>query len=164
MNHQHIFVLPFLLENGFQLDDVQPGLQQLSEPYKKNKALKEIVDQIGSKYLGEGDVLIHGDYYPGSWMTVDDRVYVIDPEFSFMGFAEFDLGVMCAHTFMSTMELQLQDYMLSKYSARPDIPLVKKVCGIEIIRRLIGLAQLPLNRTLEEKDYLLQQAAKLILE
>jgi 5-methylthioribose kinase len=37
------------------------------------------------------------------------------------------------------------------------------VAGIEIIRRLIGLAQLPLQRSIEEKDYLLQHARKMIL-
>ncbi|TFG71241.1 MAG: hypothetical protein E4H26_12690 [Flavobacteriales bacterium] len=30
LNHQHIFVLPFMEDNGFVLDDVQTGLQQLS--------------------------------------------------------------------------------------------------------------------------------------
>ena len=48
----------------------------------------------GERYLAEGSTLLHGDYYPGSWMTVDDAVFVIDPEFSFKGFPEFDLGVM----------------------------------------------------------------------
>ena len=163
LNHQHIFVLPFLEENGFQLDEIQPGLQELSQPYKSNKALKEIVETVGQQYLSPGDILIHGDYYPGSWLTVKDNVYVIDPEFSFMGFAEFDLGVMCAHTFIATMDPVLDEYILEKYSGDINTPLVRKVAGIEIIRRLIGLAQLPLIRTIEEKDYLLQHARKMIL-
>ena len=164
LNYQHIFELPFMEENGFQLDDIQPGLQALSKPYKTDKALKKIVALVGQQYLSPGDTLIHGDYYPGSWMTAEDSVYVIDPEFSFMGFAEFDLGVMCAHTIMATMERSVQQYILSKYSGNIDTTLVKKVAGIEIIRRLIGLAQLPLQRTIDEKDYLLQQARKLIME
>ncbi|MCW5515125.1 phosphotransferase [Muriicola sp. Z0-33] len=163
LNYQHIFELPFLEENGFQLDEIQPGLQALSKPYKTDKALKEIVALVGQQYLSPGDTLIHGDYYPGSWMTVEDSVYVIDPEFSFVGFAEFDLGVMCAHTIMATMEYSDQEYILGKYSGNIDRSLVKKVAGIEIIRRLIGLAQLPLQRSIDEKDYLLQQARKLIM-
>lgn len=163
LNYQHIFVLPFLEDNGFQLDDIQAGLQALSIPYKTDKALKETIATIGAQYLSEGNTLIHGDYYPGSWMRVEDKVYVIDPEFSFMGFAEFDLGVMCAHTIMATMELSVQEYILRNYSGNKDANLVKKVAGIEILRRLIGLAQLPLNRSIEEKDYLLGQARKLIM-
>ncbi|MBT8185795.1 MAG: phosphotransferase [Eudoraea sp.] len=163
LNHQHIFILPFLEDNGFELDDIQPGLQTLSLPYKKDEALKEIVETIGRQYLAPGNILIHGDYYPGSWMTVDDRVYVIDPEFSFKGFAEFDLGVMAAHTIMASMDLSLQEYILSKYPFKVDPLLVKRVSGIEIIRRMIGLAQLPIIRSIPEKDYLLQIARKLIL-
>lgn len=164
LNHQHIFVLPFLEDNGFHLDEIQSGLQILAMQYKKDKTLKEIVATVGLQYLSQGDVLIHGDYYPGSWMTVDDSIYVIDPEFSFMGFAEFDLGVMSAHIIMATMDPLMPDYIFGKYTGSIDKHLVKKVAGIEIIRRLVGLAQLPLNRTIDEKDYLLKQARKLIME
>ena len=164
LNHQHIFVLPFMEDNGFQLDDIQPGLQQLSKTYKTDKALKEIVDTVGNIYLSPGDQLIHGDYYPGSWMTMGKSVYVIDPEFSFIGFAEFDLGVMMAHLFMATMDFAKLDYILDEYGKDIDVSLVNKVIGIEIIRRLIGLAQLPLNRSIEEKTFLLQRARNLILK
>jgi len=68
LNHQHIFVLPFEVENGFQLDDVQPGLQELSLKYKHDVQLKKIVNEVGNKYLAPGNCLLHGDYYPGSWM------------------------------------------------------------------------------------------------
>lgn len=163
LNHQHIFALPFQLENGFQLDIVQQGLQELSIPYKNDQKIKEAVKKIGAKYLGKGKVLIHGDYYPGSWMTKGSKVFVIDPEFSFIGFAEFDLGVMSAHLFMTTMEPSSIRGVLDFYEGQPDVQLVSQVAGIEIMRRLIGLAQLPLERSLEEKDYLLQIAKKMIL-
>jgi 5-methylthioribose kinase len=38
------------------------------------------------------------------------------------------------------------------------------VAGIEIMRRLIGLAQLPLERNLEEKEYLLKTAREMVLQ
>ena len=163
LNHLHIFVLPFMTDNGFLLDDVQPGLQQLSEPYKKNTALKEIVTAIGNKYLSKGSVLLHGDYFPGSWMSRKNKVYVIDPEFSFIGFPEFDLGVMAAHAIMATSDKNYLNAILREYQGSPEESLVSQVAGIEIIRRLIGLAQLPLNRSLEEKDYLLRTALQMIL-
>lgn len=164
LNHQHIFVLPFIEDNGFPLDDLQTGLLALSIPFKKDKVLKKEIDAIGNKYLSKGIVLIHGDYYPGSWMTVDGHVYVIDPEFSFMGFAEFDLGVMAAHCIMASMQPSGLQKIMDGYSHQADGRLAGQVAGIEIIRRLIGIAQLPLERTLEEKEYLLQIARKLVLE
>ncbi|NJB71876.1 5-methylthioribose kinase [Saonia flava] len=163
LNHQHIFVLPFMENNGFQLNDVQNGLQELSLPYKKDAALKREIKKIGEKYLSTGNTLLHGDFYPGSWMTEGDNIYIIDPEFSFLGFAEFDLGIMTAHLTMITMENHFLDVILQHYTHKVDSKLIKQVTGIEIMRRLIGLAQLPLNRTLQEKEMLLKMAKKLIL-
>ncbi len=163
LNHQHIFVLPFAKENGFSLDEVQPGLAKLSLQYRKNKELKEIITFIGRKYLGGGDTLLHGDYYPGSWMNRRNKVYVIDPEFSFIGFPEFDLGVMAAHAIMATSDKKYLKAILREYQGTADEGLVSQVAGTEILRRLIGLAQLPLNRSLEEKEYLLKSAAQMIL-
>ncbi|PCJ98963.1 MAG: hypothetical protein COA50_00830 [Flavobacteriaceae bacterium] len=163
LNHQHIFVLPFMEENGFQLDNIQNGLQELSSPYKTDITLKMVVEEIGEKYLQEGKVLLHGDYYPGSWMTESNNIYVIDPEFSFVGFAEFDLGVMIAHLTMASLKDDFTGTILKQYQHKIDAKLVQQVAGIEMMRRLIGLAQLPLPRTIKEKGYLLQVAKKMIL-
>jgi len=163
LNHQHIFVLPFLEDNGFQLNDIQEGLQELSLPYKKDAAIKTVVHKLGERYLSKGNVLIHGDYYPGSWMQLENEVYIIDPEFSFIGFKEFDLGVMTAHLIMATMDDSSLATVMELYKGEVNNSFVSRVAGIEIMRRLIGLAQLPLQRTIEEKDYLLQLARKMIL-
>ncbi|NHF60721.1 phosphotransferase [Flavobacteriaceae bacterium TP-CH-4] len=163
LNHQHIFVLPFLEDNGFELDAVQEGLQKLSLPYKKDWALAQKISEIGKKYLAKGTVLLHGDYYPGSWMVKGKNLYVIDPEFGFAGFPEFDLGVMAAHLVMATMDGEYLKTIRRHYQGNFDPHLMKQVAGIEIMRRLIGLAQLPLQRSIEEKDYLLQMAHKMIL-
>lgn len=163
LNHQHIFVLPFLEDNGFQLNDLQQGLQELSLPYKRDNAIKAVVNKLGDMYLSKGNVLIHGDYYPGSWMQLENEVYIIDPEFSFIGFREFDLGVMTAHLIMATMDPSYLKKVIQLYKADADSGLVSRVAGIEIMRRLIGLAQLPLERTISEKNDLLQLARKMIL-
>ena len=163
LNHQHIFVLPFMEDNGFQLNDIQEGLQELSLPYKKDTTIKKVVHKLGDRYLSKGNVLIHGDYYPGSWMQLENEVYIIDPEFSFIGFKEFDLGVMTAHIIMATMDDSSLATVMELYRGEANNSFVSQVAGIEIMRRLIGLAQLPLQRTIEEKDYLLQLARKMIL-
>ncbi len=163
LNHQHIFALPFLEDNGFQLDSVQDGLQELSMSYKQDENLRSVINTIGNMYLSPGKILLHGDYYPGSWMTEAENLYIIDPEFSFVGFAEFDLGVMAAHCIMATSDEVYLDTIFDIYDGNVDKSLMAKVVGIEIMRRLIGLAQLPLDRTLVEKEYLLELARKMVL-
>ncbi len=163
LNHQHIFVLPFLTNNNFSLDEVQNGLQALSEPFKQNEKLKATISQIGEKYLSSGQVLIHGDYYPGSWMTCANHIHIIDPEFCFAGFAEFDVGVMAAHIIMATMNFEYLTLITNEYGDALDTSLTNKITGVEIMRRIMGLAQLPLQRSLEEKEYLLDVAQKLVL-
>jgi 5-methylthioribose kinase len=164
LNHQHIFVLPFMEDNGFLLDDVQKGLQALSIPFKQDRELKEIIAKTGEKYLRNGNTLLHGDYYPGSWMSGKQKLYVIDPEFSFPGFPEYDLGIMAAHTIMTTADRKYLDVILKGYKNQADQALTSRVAGIEIMRRLIGLAQLPLERNLEEKEYLLKTAREMVLQ
>ncbi|MCJ7466592.1 MAG: phosphotransferase [Maribacter sp.] len=164
LNYQHIFQLPFALDNGFELDDVQPGLQTLAMPFKSDDTLKEIIGQVGNAYLSAGKTLIHGDYYPGSWMTKSKKMYILDPEFSFLGFAEFDLGVMAAHMVMATMDRSYMSRILALYKEPFDEKLTSQVAGIEIMRRLIGLAQLPMQRTLEEKELLLRMAHNMTVQ
>ncbi len=163
LNHQHIFVLPFLEDNGFDLNSIQEGLQRIANKYKSDEGLRNIIDQTGAQYLSTGKVLLHGDYYPGSWMKAKEKVYILDPEFSFVGFAEFDLGVMAAHMIIGTLDDNYVDTISQAYGIDHNQALVRRVAGIEIMRRLIGLAQLPLEHSLEEKDYLLQLAHRMIL-
>ncbi|PRX56395.1 phosphotransferase [Flagellimonas meridianipacifica] len=163
LNHQHIFILPFLKENGFSLNAVQEGLQELSLPFKTDDLLKKKVTEIGEIYLSQGTCLIHGDYYPGSWLSQEDSIYIIDPEFSFIGFPEFDLGIMAAHLTMATSNFLVVEEVLKVYKGAHDPILVRQVAGVEILRRLIGLAQLPMQRTLNEKTHLLQEARNMVL-
>lgn len=164
LNHQHIFEFPFLTNNDFSLDTVQNGLENLSIPYKKDHALKQKIKEVGDLYLSDGDVLLHGDFYPGSWMKNVDEIYVLDPEFTFLGFAEFDLGVMAAHIIIATMDTGVIDKVIQEYNNPINHNLLKKTAGIEIMRRIIGLAQLPLERSLKEKESLLRTAHELIMK
>ncbi len=62
LNHTHIFYYPYLEDNGFSLDTIQPGLQEVSMKYKTNIALKDHMKTLGDVYLQKGNTLIHGDY------------------------------------------------------------------------------------------------------
>ncbi len=165
LNHTHIFHYPYLASNGFDLDAIQSGLQALSMPFKENALLKERLDHLGKIYLQVGKTLVHGDYYPGSWLNTPNGVKVIDPEFSCFGHAEFDLGVMMAHLLMARMPAARLNTLLAdyKYPQGFDASLLKGFCGAEILRRIIGLAQLPLDLGIEEKSALLDVAGQYVL-
>ncbi|MDH3650696.1 MAG: hypothetical protein OEQ53_13515, partial [Saprospiraceae bacterium] len=68
LNHQHIFVLPYRSDNGFDLDSVQPGLAKVASQYIDKEAVMRKATELGELYLGPGKILLHGDYYPGSWL------------------------------------------------------------------------------------------------
>ncbi|QJW92147.1 phosphotransferase [Spirosoma taeanense] len=164
LNHEHIFHYPFLLDNGFDLNTVQPGLQTLAAPYKGDAELKRTARKLGELYLSDGRTLLHGDYYPGSWLQTSTGTKVIDPEFCFYGPAEFDLGVMMAHLMMAEQPPTILNAVLTAYKgpAGFDDILRQRFTGIEIMRRLIGLAQLPLSLSLDKKRDLLDEAHSLL--
>jgi 5-methylthioribose kinase len=166
LNHTHIFHYPYLNDNGFNLDDIQPGLQAVSKKYKENTTLKDRLHYLGDIYLSIGSTLIHGDFYPGSWLSTPNGIKIIDPEFSYFGYPEFDLGVMMAHLKMAHVEdAKLNEVMRDyKFPAGFRAALFKGFCGAEILRRTIGLAQLPLDLSLQEKSDLLDFAEHSILK
>jgi 5-methylthioribose kinase len=172
LNHEHMFSFPFRHDTGFDLDTVQPGLQTLSIPYKNDEVLKAKIARLGERYLqpgrataGSGSVLIHGDYYPGSWLKTATGTRVIDPEFGFFGPPEFDFGVMLAHLKLARQPESVQQQTWQTYQppADFDATLARAFAGVEILRRLLGLAQLPLPLGLDEKKTLLEEATGLVL-
>jgi len=166
LNHEHIFQYPFMEENGFDLNSVQNGLHELALPYKNNKELKKQFLSLGSLYLSKGQYLLHGDYYPGSWLKTSDGIKIIDPEFCYYGLREFDLGVLIAHLHLSGQNQDVLLDLVTQYEAYSELNLkiLNGFIGVEIMRRLIGLAQLPLNIDLNAKKQLLEFAKTLILK
>jgi 5-methylthioribose kinase len=163
LNHEHIFNYPFLEENGFDLDTIQSGLQEASMPYKIDTGLKQVIQALGDRYLADGKVLMHGDFYPGSWLQVSSGIKIIDPEFGGLGDAEFDLGVFLAHLDLSGQAEDLSEQVRKHYHLPVDWSLVQQYRGVEILRRLIGIAQLPVSLSLDAKKSLLARARTYLL-
>jgi len=166
LNYEHLFEYPFKVENGFDLDLVQEGLQAVAMPYKKDAALKEKIERLGSLYLSKGKYLLHGDYYPGSWLNTANGIKVIDPEFCFFGHREFDFGVLLAHLYITQHNESAITYVKDNYNSFDELntTILNGFTGIEIMRRIIGLAQLPLKMDLNGKAHLLAFARDLILK
>ena len=168
LNHEHIFRLPFDLNSGFDLDEIQMGLSQLAAPLKSDHELKDRIEELGSVYLDQSDQrsLLHGDYYPGSWLKVPSGIKVIDPEFGYPGRAEFDVGVFLAHLLMTQHDESDAQGAVDQYH-RPsyfDEEMMRGFAGTEILRRILGVAQLPLAMSLDQKQDLMERGRSLIIE
>lgn len=150
LNHTHIFQVPFDPDNGVALSG------ELSDHQRRlagDGALRDRARFLGQIYLGAAShesraALLHGDYYPGSWLEhAETTVAIIDPEFSFAGPPEFDVGVFMAHLIMSGYSQAAVAAAIRDYQAPPGFSaaLADGFAGIEVIRRLLGVAQLPLQ-------------------
>ena len=82
-----------------RLDHITPGLDGVGEAFRRDAKFCETVKTLGQRYLEQGgESLIHGDLFPGSLLRSGlGELRVIDPEFSFCGDPEFDIGVFYAH-------------------------------------------------------------------
>ncbi len=168
-NAEHIFRFPFSSHAGFDLDAVTPGLAAVAATCRDDAALRSRIQMLEGRYLGVGDTLLHGDFFPGSVLLTDSGVRVIDPEFCFFGDAEFDVGVLLAHLTLAAQPKALIGQGLARYteavsgSLRFSQALCWQYAGVEILRRLLGLAQLPLTLDLSAKQALVETARAWVL-
>ena len=159
LNHYHQYVFPLEESNGLDLDRITPGLSRLAENLKRNSEFCSQVTALGERYLADGPTLLHGDFFPGSWLAHENDVKVIDPEFCFLGTREYDLGILLAHLELINAG-NWDDAVTEWYAGAVDWPLVRQFGGAEMMRRLIGVAQLPLQASLDQKASWLQAAEK----
>ena len=71
-------------------------------------------------------------------------IRVIDPEFCFHGAAEVDAGVAVAHLALAGRPAAEAEAFLAAYGRPLDAELLGDLAGVEVVRRLIGVAQPPL--------------------
>ena len=163
LNHEHIFSLPFIKDNGLEFsEELTQGWQKLLD----DKLTQRATD-LGLLYLEEassGGVLLHGDFYPGSWLQLEaNNIAIIDPEFGFYGPAEFDLGVFSAHLYLAGYTHTDVNQITCHYPKPFNETLAQQFTGVEILRRLFGVAQLPLSLTDSEKLTVAETARGLAL-
>jgi len=155
LNHEHIFVLPFRTNNGVDFDAIETGLSTAAETLHNDFAALLQVNQLGKRYLAppsDNDCLLHGDYFPGSWLRTtqscsDQKIFVIDPEFCFLGPPAFDLAITVAHLIMAGATQQIASAMDAYKNQQPKInlDLMAQFAAVEVLRRNLGVAQLPLT-------------------
>ena len=164
LNHEHIFVIPLQTPSAISLDSICQGLEDLAEIVRGDANVLAAAKHLGERYLGSGEQLLHGDFYPGSWLRTIDGLRVIDPEFSFAGPAEFDLGVLAAHRVFVGGGGDSASLISDVYQAAGGKPidgqLLRGFAAMEIIRRLIGVAQLPLLADQQQRSEMIRIAQR----
>jgi len=167
LNHAHIFAIPLQREIPLNLDAIQPGLQSAANQLKDSTEFCSEVARLGREfYLADGRCLIHGDFFPGSLVRTANGPRVIDPEFGFFGHAEFDVGVLLAHLFLGAQSLELWRIFQQHYvpPLSFDEERTIQLAGVEIMRRLIGYAQLPMIWGAHTRVSLLNLARRFVLQ
>jgi 5-methylthioribose kinase len=165
LNHEHMFVFPLRDSNGLDLDGITAGLAEEARLLATDRAYVDAVSVLGRGYLCDGVTLVHGDYFPGSWLKAADDLRVIDPEFCFLGDPEFDCGILAAHLMMAQCGADLLELVVASVAERRlDLSRVAAYAGVEIMRRLIGVAQLPLSFGIDRKRALLRLSRRLVVE
>jgi 5-methylthioribose kinase len=160
----HTFTFPLDPDNGVDADAFTPGLQAHAQTLQKDQTYRQTCLKLQALYMQRGEHLLHGDFHPGSWMQTPQGMRYLDPEFCTLGPKEFDLGVMIAHYGLIENQKPNVAQMLDTYSLSYDPLLVQGYAGVEWMRRLIGVAQLPMQRTLEEKAQFLAWSRQWVLE
>ncbi|MYE12033.1 MAG: phosphotransferase [Gammaproteobacteria bacterium] len=161
LNHAHIFEIPFVADNGLDLEGITPGLGALQRLVSEDESMMHRARELGAAYLGaRTGALLHGDFYPGSWLRHADGPKVIDPEFAFVGPPEFDAGVLLAHLVLTGHAPRLPESYVPP--PRFDTAMANGFAGIEILRRLLGVAQLPLDADIHAKGRWVDQAVHLV--
>ncbi|MEW6320529.1 MAG: phosphotransferase [Acidobacteriota bacterium] len=168
LNHEHLFCRPLAGDAGLhaRLDAITPGLAALARGYAADARVRDRVGALGELYMDAGpEALVHGDFFPGSWLSDGSHVRIIDPEFCFAGSPAFDYGTMAAHLMLAAQDEWLVGRVArAARAAGCDETLVAGFAGVEIVRRILGVAQLPgLRRSLAEKAALLVRSRRLLL-
>ncbi len=165
LNHEHMFRFPLDEANGLDLDGITPGLGAAARQLTRDRRYCAAVAALGNRYLADGATLVHGDYFPGSWLQAPSGVRIIDPEFCFLGDPEFDCGILAAHLVIAQCDaVAVEMTTANARQRRLDLARVAGYAGVEIMRRLIGVAQLPLSEGLDWKRALLERSRRLVLE
>ena len=149
LNFEHIFVIPFQEENGLDLEALETGLQAGASALRNDRELMHAVRETGENYRKREVCLVHGDYYPGSWLRSSLGLRIIDAEFCFLGEPEVDLGCAVAHFALAQEPWTQARAFLAAYQGTAPVAAfrnraIARYAATEVIRRIIGVAQLPI--------------------
>ena len=166
LNHAHCFVVPLDPGSTLPLDRFEPGLEAVRAAFAADRALRAVAEEVGESYRTATGPLVHGDYFPGSWLRTSAGMRIIDPEFCFQGDRAIDVGCAVAHLVLARRSPALAQRFLDAYPIggdECDRIAIARYAAMEIVRRLIGVAQLPIAPTRGWRAALLARAREAAL-
>ena len=155
--------------DGAALDAVEAGLGDAAAALRSDRGFRDAVSELGRRFLGAGASLVHGAFHPANWLLLPNGgVRVVDPQYGGSGDPEFDIGTGLAHLLLAGQpEAAVAAFLAAAIGAEEadregraptedaedaedtesgvDRALVARYAGAEIVRRLIGGGQLPLD-------------------
>lgn len=167
LNHAHMFEIPMDDPPPVDLDALEPGLADATALLRGDAAYRSALGETGARYLSEADgrCLVHGDYFPGSWLRTDLGLRIIDPEFGFFGDPELDLGFAVAHFALAGLPPDSARHLLESYSkgreaVTTDVGWIARYAAVEVMRRLVGVAQLAIPASRGFRKDLLERSRR----
>jgi len=165
---EHVFHVPYANPPALDLDAIESGLAAVQRELAADARHRAAVAATEARYLADGPCLVHGDFFPGSWLEVADGVRVIDPEFGFFGDPELDLGVAVAHLALAGRPAASACGFVEAYAAADgagaiDRSRLARYAGAEVARRLLGVAQLALRTAAGERAALVRRAREALI-
>ncbi len=164
LNAFHMYEFPFT-EPGYDfVAENLPALKGIHAQATQAALQNETTNKIRELYVRPckgKKALLHGDFYPGSWIyDQQNHFYCIDPEFGFVGPREFDLGVFLAHANFCGIDVNSEEFLSPYLSVHSGVKIkdTYHFAGLETLRRLYGLAQLPLSASHKQKEAWTRQA------
>ena len=150
LHGEHIFALPYQ-ENDFPISDELRGRARavLATP-----GLRERIAALRERYYESAEVLVHADVQAGNVLLQGDLPRLLDAEIAHVGDPAFDLGAALAHVELfvplecaSPDHARGADALLGGYreagGRAADGDRARSYAGVEIMRRAIGAARLP---------------------
>ena len=150
LHGEHIFTLPFE-PNDFPISD---ALRAQADKDLRQPGVRERIRSLREHYYERADVLVHGDVQAGNVLLQGDRPRLLDAEIAHVGDAAFDLGSALAHLLVHGAAGALAsraeagaDALVGGYigagGLERDLGRARQFAGVEILRRSIGAARLP---------------------
>ena len=168
LNYEQQFVEPLEADNLVDLEIHELWLKEEAAQLRDDVAFCAAVQNVGGRFMEDGPCLVHGDFFPGSWLRTGTGLKVIDPECCFYGDVEYDVGVCLAHFRIAEQDFDFAKAFLSAYAGTAldsslDMDWVARYAAVEVLRRIIGLAQLPIPPTQGLRAQLLRHARKALM-
>jgi 5-methylthioribose kinase len=167
LNHAHIFEVPLAPEHDRGLERFEPGLTAAAAALRDDDGYRRRLRATGERYRADGPCLVHGDFFPGSWLRAAAGTRVIDPEFCFHGDAELDVGCAVAHLVLADAAADAVEGFVAAYDGDAparDAAWTARYAAAEIMRRILGVAQLPIPSTNGRRAALLGRARAAMYE